>query len=101
MFDGAVTMYQRRADPASASGSGAGQALPSTVLALAGDFPQQRTSLADDYPLWLVSATGSFQPRSVPPGAVPPQFSKVTILIDAISGRVVGTQLSGLIQPAQ
>jgi len=67
----------------------------SVVLGTAGEW-KNWVDLADDYPVYRVSAEGEFHAFLGGPlgTAIPKRFTKGSLFISAISGRIVGEALS-------
>jgi hypothetical protein len=65
-----------------------------TVQAKAGDYEGAFPFLAPDYPLWVATGTGTFHPRTAPPGTPYIEYARITIYVDAVTGRVPRVQLT-------
>lgn len=67
----------------------------SVALRQTGELGHQADLIDPAYPVWVIDATGSFHARSTPRGVPLPRFTGARVLIDGVTGRLLGVELTG------
>lgn len=79
---------------ANAPGNGVERGTAHAELHTAGELPNLTVRYVSDYPIWVVTVHGKFQPISAPPGAHVPPLTTEIMYFDAYTGEPVGEVLS-------
>ena len=65
----------------------------STVLRGAAEYGSFFPALTADYPVWELSATGTFVPSRGGPSGKRREFKEISVFIDGITGKIIGLQM--------